>query len=201
MMAELIFLYSEHTDRARRLPARERYVGSPDITRRLRRTCLIYWLVSDDRRSTYRHVGRISEASFRALFNAGKLAGYPRLLPGSPAQRTIRNSALRYASSRRFLSSSEGSGHASPRRRRAPVKSRRALFLLKARRASSPSVVTWISKAVDPVLHMPGLIGRQVAKAGDELLRHAQRDRRHRHDGAIGQSRNRVPLGTRFGGS
>jgi len=34
MMAERYFLVSEHTDRARILPARERYVGGPDITYR-----------------------------------------------------------------------------------------------------------------------------------------------------------------------
>src|SRR5260370_2547370 len=47
--------------------------------------------------------------------------------------------------SSRSRSSSDGSSHASPRRRRAPVKLGGRLAL-KARRPSSPSVVTWINR-------------------------------------------------------
>src|SRR3984893_9333461 len=35
---------------------------------------------------------------------------------------------------------------------------------------------------VDQVLHVPRLVGRQIAEADDKLLHHAQRHRRHRDD-------------------
>ena len=65
---------------------------------------------------------------------------------GTPRALSAQNSPLRYASSSRLASSSDGSGPGSPRLRSVPVKFG-GRFSLNACRPSSPSVVVWISRS------------------------------------------------------
>ena len=105
------------------------------------------------------------------------------------------NSPLRYASSRRRASSSDGSSQASPRRRSAPVKSG-GRFPLKPR--ALLAVGRHLDQQiVDQVLHVPGLIGRKIAETHHKLLHHAHRHRRHLDDMAGDRLRPLHQLGVR----